>query len=65
MMPYLDGLQVAGRIRRDGDTTPILMLTARHEVTQRVAGFGRIFPWTWPMHRWSQPLPKAVWQVDS
>ena len=38
VMPYLDGLQVARRIRKDGDTTPILMLTARHEVTHRVAG---------------------------
>lgn len=38
IMPYLDGLQVARRIRRDGDPTPILMLTARHEVTHRVAG---------------------------
>ncbi len=38
IMPYLDGLRVARRIRKDGDTTPILMLTARHEVTHRVAG---------------------------
>ena len=38
IMPCLDGLQVARRIRRDGDTTPILMLTARHEVTHRVVG---------------------------
>ncbi len=38
MMPILDGLQVARRVRADGDTTPILMLTARHEVTHRVAG---------------------------
>ena len=38
MMPYLDGLQVARRVRAAGDTTPILMLTARHEVAHRVAG---------------------------
>lgn len=38
MMPRLDGLGVARRIRRSGDDTPILMLTARHEVTHRVAG---------------------------
>ena len=37
IMPYLDGLQVARRIRKEGDPTPILMLTARHEVTHRVA----------------------------
>ena len=38
MMPYLDGLGVARRVRASGDTTPILMLTARHEVAHRVAG---------------------------
>lgn len=37
-MPYLDGLTVARRIRAGGHTTPILMLTARHEVAHRVAG---------------------------
>jgi two-component system, OmpR family, response regulator MprA len=38
MMPGLDGLQVARKVRGDGVTTPILMLTARHEVSDRVAG---------------------------
>ena len=38
MMPYLDGLGVTRRVRASGDTTPILMLTARHEVAHRVAG---------------------------
>jgi two-component system, OmpR family, response regulator MprA len=38
MMPGLDGLEVARRIRTDGNTVPILMLTARHEVSDRVAG---------------------------
>ena len=38
MMPHLDGLGVARRLRSVGDATPILMLTARHEVTHRVAG---------------------------
>ena len=38
MMPYLDGLEVARRARAGGDTTPILMLTARHEVSRRVEG---------------------------
>ncbi len=38
MMPRLDGLQVARRVRAEGDTIPILMLTARHEVSQRVQG---------------------------
>ena len=38
MMPRMDGLEVARRVRARGDTTPILMLTARHEVSSRVEG---------------------------
>ena len=38
MMPVLDGLAVCRRLRDAGDRTPILMLTARHELDDRVAG---------------------------
>jgi len=38
LMPGLDGLEVARRLREAGDRTPILMLTARAEVEDRVAG---------------------------
>jgi two-component system, OmpR family, response regulator MprA len=38
MMPRLDGLAVCRQLRRQGDATPVLMLTARHEVGDRVAG---------------------------
>ena len=38
MMPVMDGLEVARRLRAKGDMTPILMLTARHQVADRVAG---------------------------
>jgi two-component system, OmpR family, response regulator MprA len=38
LMPELDGLEVCRRIRAAGDRTPILMLTARTEVRERVAG---------------------------
>ncbi|MEM9203441.1 MAG: response regulator transcription factor [Actinomycetota bacterium] len=37
-MPNADGLSVCRRIRDRGDDTPVLMLTARHEVQDRVAG---------------------------
>ena len=37
-MPNADGLSVCRRIRERGDQTPVLMLTARHEVQDRVAG---------------------------
>ena len=38
LMPGLDGLEVCRRIRAVGDRTPVLMLTARTEVSERVAG---------------------------
>lgn len=38
MMPFIDGLELCRRIRARGDTTPILVLTARDTVTDRVAG---------------------------
>jgi two-component system response regulator MprA len=37
-MPDLDGLEVARRLRAAGDRTPILMLTARDAVDDRVEG---------------------------
>ena len=38
LMPGLDGLEVCRRLRATGDRTPVLMLTARSEVSERVAG---------------------------
>ena len=38
MMPRLDGLEVCRRLRRAGDRTPILMLTARDAIDDRVSG---------------------------
>jgi two-component system response regulator MprA len=37
-MPGLDGLEVCRRLRSTGNRTPVLMLTARSEVSERVAG---------------------------
>jgi two-component system response regulator MprA len=37
-LPDIDGLEICRRIRRSGDATPILMLTARDAVNDRVAG---------------------------
>src|SRR5271165_3890884 len=37
-MPRMDGLEVCRRLRERGDRTPVLMLTARGEVDDRVAG---------------------------
>ncbi len=38
MLPGKDGLEIASAMRRQGLQTPILMLTARGEVTDRVVG---------------------------
>jgi two-component system response regulator MprA len=38
LMPRVDGLEVARRLRAKGLRTPILMLTARDEIHDRVAG---------------------------
>jgi len=37
-MPNLDGLETCRRLRADGNALPVLMLTARDEVSDRVAG---------------------------
>lgn len=37
-LPDLDGLEVCRRLRTRGDRTPVLMLTARDAVEERVAG---------------------------
>ncbi|MER7755893.1 response regulator transcription factor [Kitasatospora sp. NPDC097643] len=38
MMPAPDGLEICRRLRAAGDRTPVLMLTARVEVPDRIAG---------------------------
>src|SRR3954451_23703132 len=38
LMPQIDGLEVCRRMRDTGDRTPVLMLTARDAVDDRVAG---------------------------
>ena len=38
MMPRLDGISVCRLLRAKGDRTPVLMLTARRELSDRVAG---------------------------
>ena len=38
LMPRLDGLEMTRRLRADGNQVPILMLTARDQVADRVAG---------------------------
>ena len=37
-MPHVDGLEVCRRMRKAGDRTPVLMLTARDAIDDRVEG---------------------------
>ncbi len=38
-LPRLDGLTLCERLRSDGNDTPVLMLTARDQLDDKVAGF--------------------------
>ena len=38
MLPGMDGLQVLGRLRSEGNRTPVLIITARDTIRERVAG---------------------------
>ncbi|NND03326.1 MAG: response regulator transcription factor [Acidimicrobiia bacterium] len=38
MMPIVDGLETCRRLRASGNNVPVLMLTARTEISDRVAG---------------------------
>ena len=38
-LPRLDGLSVCQQLRRDGDDTPVLMLTARDQLDDKIQGF--------------------------
>lgn len=38
MMPKLDGVQAVEEIRRSGDVTPVIFLTAKAEVSDRITG---------------------------
>lgn len=39
MMPKLDGIQVLKRLREEGISTPVMMLTAKAEKDDRIVGF--------------------------
>ena len=39
MMPKMDGIQVLRKLREDGVSTPIMMLTAKAEKDDRIVGF--------------------------
>jgi len=41
MMPKMDGIQLLTRLREEGDVTPILLLTAKSEVSDRIQGLNQ------------------------
>ncbi len=38
MLPHLNGFEIAKQLRKDGINTPILMLTAKAELDDKVTG---------------------------
>ncbi len=38
MMPVMDGVEALGRMRQEGNNVPVLLLTAKAEVKDRIAG---------------------------
>lgn len=44
MMPKMDGITVIKRIREQGNTVPVLILTAKADVDDRVLGL-QVFPY--------------------
>lgn len=49
MMPQVDGLTVLRRMRAAGDHTPTLLLTAKADIDDRVAGLTTIFQNPFPL----------------
>ena len=41
MMPKMDGITVLKKLRREGNTLPVLLLTARDSIEDRVTGWTR------------------------
>jgi DNA-binding response OmpR family regulator len=39
MLPRMDGIEVCNRLRNEGNTTPVLMLTARDTLANKLEGF--------------------------
>ncbi|RJR27871.1 DNA-binding response regulator [candidate division WWE3 bacterium] len=38
MMPGMDGIELCSKLRKDGNKTPVLMLTARNELDDKITG---------------------------
>ena len=57
MMPNMDGIQVVQKLRENGVSTPVMMLTAKGEKDDRIAGFDAGAASTgrrsWPSGTWS------------
>lgn len=71
MLPKMDGLSLLRELRRRGDKTPTLMLTARDTVDDRVSGLDAgaddylVKPIAFPelMARVMPPLPSTIWSL--
>lgn len=41
MVPHLNGLEILSKLRKDNNTTPVLLLTARSSLDDKVEGFNK------------------------
>lgn len=41
MVPHLNGLEILSKLRKDNNTTPVLLLTARSSLDDKVEGFSK------------------------
>jgi CheY-like chemotaxis protein len=59
LLPDSDGVEICRSLRRAGDRTPVLMLTARDAVADRVAGWGPVPTTTWSSRLRSRSCARA------
>lgn len=62
MMPKMDGITVLTRLRESGNQIPVLMLTAKAEIDDRVLGLdsGRLYEKIWKQEEQEEDDPAGV-----
>lgn len=62
MMPKMDGITVLTRLRESGNQIPVLMLTAKAEIDDRVLGLdsGRLYEKIWKQVEQEEDDPAGV-----
>lgn len=58
MLPVMDGMAILRQLRGEGHSTPVLILSARHSVDERVLGYSPV-----PMIIWSSHSRLPSWRL--